>query len=1059
MSQTVLLQTKFLVPRMGETHLARPALVEQICDSRRVPCTLLIAPAGYGKTSLLTELADVYSGSLAWLHLDDGDNDPATFMAYLVESVRRQNEKLLPPGIFQTEDNIAPDRMLIVLINQLLANGDQDWLLVLDDYNVIHNPAVHQLMTLLLDNLPPSMRIVIASRITPALPLARWRTQNRLLELRTEHLRFSRDETRIWLEQQAYQLPAPLIDQLVTRTEGWGAGLQLATNLIDPGAKSADVIEHLTGTQPHIFDYLMEEVFTRQPAEIQSFLLRSAVFDGLTPDTAQVVLDIKNADEILDRLERDGLFVSRLHNQNRWYRYHELFRDFLLNRLQARYPDHYARIRTSAGDYFARQGQSEVAVHHFLGAGKLIRAEDMLAQFADDYLRQGRFDEVQQHLNAFPVTFRAESAKLSLIQARLSRQRGQFGMATAQLNQIVERDEITSISCRAYVELSTIRQSQGKYGEAVDMATKAVELGGHMAVCDHVPALMQLANCAGFVNGMDHGYKIAQQAYDLMMAHTDAFSAYDRARLLHMLGQICWWRGDVQQAVAYCRRAITLLDDTQTQLKARLLVMLSIPTLYQKDHATALDLAEQAIAICQELQLKEVLPAAYAALGNTLTRLGELEQAESYLRRSMEQALSMGGARHAEVMAAGYLAQNLTLQGRVNEAQTVAKHALDYYGDRITGYDVYVCKSVLADLLLDTDQLQEAKAIFSTLIDIGETTQYRIPLAMAYFGMAYVLLREHQADEAVEFAQKSLALVEPAMMHQLYLDQRERALVVCEHLAQHLPDNRFVQQVYDALGGKRQVISVQPAAVESTAPVTVHTFGGLRVYRGGVEIESRAFASAKARDLLAYFITMRTRSTRIDRAVFDLWPDDSGSISAFHTALYRVRVALRVDDEKDKFILSELGEYRLDSTKFDLDVVRFDALLHDVQIAANAQAISLYERALALYQGDYLDNGDYAWMIAERERLQQTYLRAIDGYCTLLAGDDRLNTVADWQARALDIDPYNEALHVRYMRTLHRLGNPQKVIEHYRQLESLLHDAFNAPPMKETQDAFHALVS
>lgn len=1056
MGDSILLQTKFLIPHRSPTHLSRELLVSQICAKESKQRVMLIAPAGYGKTSLLTEVAGQYSYPLTWIQLDEGDNDPATFMAYLIEGLRRQLNNLtisLPSG-----DSIAPERLLVILLNQLLEQSDPAWMLILDDYHVIRNPVVHELLTTLLENLPPRMCMVIASRITPVLPLARWRARNQLLELRAGDLRFSTEETQIWLNQQSRELPDKVIARLVEKTEGWGAGLQLATALLNESDNQDAVVAQLTGTQPYIFDYLMEEVFGQQADDIQSFLLRSSVFTELNPETCATVLKIPSAHEILIKLEKNSLFISRLNTQKRWYRYHQLFRDFLLSKFKLQSPDDYTATQTTAGEYFAQSRQSETAIQHFIAADDETRAARMLCDFADNYLMQGRVDEIQTYLNSFSTGTRQAIPRLMLLQGRILRHNGQFGAAIERFESAIVSTDDASIVCHAYIELSAIRHSQGQYQQAYDMAEKAIQQVEGESAVDYVSALMQMAGCAGFIKGMEAGRELAEQAYDLMQTQPEHFTGYDRARLLQMLGQICWWHGDARMAIDYCRRALFLLDDAETPLRARLLITLSTPTLYQKDYDTALQLAEQAISICQELQLKETLPAAYAALGNVLTRIGELEQAESALHTAINQADAIGGARYSRVMAAGYLAQNLALQGRIIEARQLAEQALVPYENQPVVYDVYVCRSVLADLLLDAQKLDQAKQIYSGLISIGETTGYRIPLAMAYFGLAYILMQEEKREQAMQYSQQSLKLLEPAMMHQLYLDQQERALVICEALVQHMPENNFVQQVYQMLSGT--VPQPQLPAITITRPdrIEIKTLGGFNVLRDGQDVEAKAFASAKARDLLAYFVTLRSRSVNLDRAIDAIWSDGTGSTSGFHTALYRVRAALRRKGEKEKFILSEVGEYRLDSAKFDIDIDHFDSLLKRARNAEGEQSADFYERALALYQGDYLDNLYYEWVIIERERLQRDYLTAINQYSNLLLKDAQFHHAADWLRKALELEPYDEHLHIVYMQTLYQMGQQQNIIAHYQTLIAILDEAFDAEPMPETQSAYRKLL-
>lgn len=1063
MNHSILLQTKFLVPKLSNSHLQRPQLVERICQTEEAQRVLLITPAGYGKTTLLTEVASHYKNPLIWIQLDQGDNDPATFMAYLIAGLHHQLPQAIHINDFGTNNKIVPERLLIILLNHLLEQPELQWMLILDDYHVIHNPAVHQLVTTLFDHLPPAMRVVIASRITPVLPLSRWRARKQLLELRAAQLRFSSAETREWLQQYHHHLPETLIQRLITKTEGWSAGLHLATVLISEQAErdTEALIEQISGTQPYIFDYLMDEVFARQPEAIQSFLLRSSVFSELNPKICATVLKIDNSHEILRRLEKDNLFITGLDNHQQWYRYHQLFRDFLLSKFKIQQTQEYRIIETAVGHFFAEQGDAEKAIAHFLAVEDAEQAAEMLCIFAEDYLAQGRFAEFQGYFNSIDTDLRRNYPKLLLIQGRVLRYSGQLGIALARLQEVVNltRQEKPHIACQALTQLAAIAHSQGHYDNAYQYAQKAVVIGENLDETLHVPALMQMARCAGFVLGMDECRQIAELAFEIMNRSPQHFTDYEQARLLQKLGQICWWHGDGQMAIRYCHQALSLLDDHDSPLKARILVTQSIPILYQQDYDSALQSAEQALSICQDLQVQETLPAAYAALGNVLTRIGELERAESALRQAIQVAQAMGGARYTEVMAAGYLAQNLALQGRMEEARKSAERALAPYHHQPDVYEVYVCRSVLADLLLDANQFQQAKSIFRILIELGEKQQYRIPLAMAYFGLAYILMRENQGEQALQYSQQSLALLEPTMMPQLYLDQQQRALVVYDTLHKFMPDNDFVEQVYTMLISQNPQATTLLIEPEQASIIKIKTLGTFRVFRNGQEIEAKAFASAKARDLLAYFLTFRHKSIPIDRAMEALWLDGSGSHSAFHTALYRMRGALRHTGETEKYILSEMGEYRLDSVRFSVDVDQFNSLLKQTRSATPDNASTFYEAALHLYEGEYLDSLYYDWLTLERERLQRNYISAAREYVSLKETLGLFDEGIYWLQKAIDYDPYQEALHVDMMRLLHRTGDRQKLIKHYQQLKTLLQDAFDSDPMPETQAVYKSLIN
>jgi LuxR family maltose regulon positive regulatory protein len=264
MRQPIVLHTKFLIPQFPPGHVARPHLVSLLSGYLEQRLIVLTAPAGYGKTTLAAETITALRYPTLWYQLDADDNDPATYLSYLVEGLCRTlpaiGEKL--QQLLVHSGPHPADRALVILLNELLEHPAQNWVLVLDDYHVIHNPVVHALTATLFENQPPGMKFIIATRSQPPLPLARWRVRGRLTEIRSQHLRFSAQEVQEWTVRGNLLLAAPLIEKLVERTEGWGAGLQLAlTLLMEEPSDPQNLIERLSGSHPYVFNYLIEEIF------------------------------------------------------------------------------------------------------------------------------------------------------------------------------------------------------------------------------------------------------------------------------------------------------------------------------------------------------------------------------------------------------------------------------------------------------------------------------------------------------------------------------------------------------------------------------------------------------------------------------------------------------------------------------------------------------------------------------------------------------------------------------------------------------------------------------
>ena len=274
-----ILATKLYIPPLQPNIVRRPRLIERLNEDLHRKLTLISAPAGFGKTTLVSEWLAGCGTLVAWLSLDEGDNDPAYFLAYLVAALQTISKNIGDGvlGVLQSPEPPPVESILTALLNEITAIPD-DFILVLDDYHVIDAKPVNQALTFLLEHLPPQMRLVIATREDPQLPLARLRARGQLTELRAADLRFTPTEAADFLNQvMGLNLAAEDIAALETRTEGWIAGLQLAAISMRGHQDAASFIKSFTGSHHFVLDYLVEEVLQRQSESIQTFLLRTSI--------------------------------------------------------------------------------------------------------------------------------------------------------------------------------------------------------------------------------------------------------------------------------------------------------------------------------------------------------------------------------------------------------------------------------------------------------------------------------------------------------------------------------------------------------------------------------------------------------------------------------------------------------------------------------------------------------------------------------------------------------------------------------------------------------------
>ena len=375
-----LLETKLYIPGRHPGLLSRPRLVERLNQGAQRKLTLVSAPAGSGKSTLVAEWVAASRRAAAWISLDPGDNNPALFWTYVVTALRTARPDVGESALSWLSSARPPatEWILTSLINEITAN-DQHVALILDDYHVIDAEPIHRAVAFLLEHLPPRMHLVIATRSDPPLPLARLRGRRELTELRASDLRFTPEEAAAFLnEAMGLGLSAADVAVLEARTEGWIVSLQLAALSMQGREDLPGFIRAFSGDHLYIVDYLVDEVLHRQPDRVRSFLLQTAVLDRLSAPLCDALTGREDGRGMLQALERDNLFVVPLDDKRHWFRYHHLFADVLRARALAEQPHQVPVLHQQASAWFERHGLPSDAVRHALAAEDFGRAADLL---------------------------------------------------------------------------------------------------------------------------------------------------------------------------------------------------------------------------------------------------------------------------------------------------------------------------------------------------------------------------------------------------------------------------------------------------------------------------------------------------------------------------------------------------------------------------------------------------------------------------------------------------------------------------------------------------------
>jgi len=369
--------------------------------------------------------------------LDAADNDPARLWRYFIAAADRLRPGAGDAALRLLRSPQAPpiEAVLTTLLNEL-ADLDAEAALVLDDYHLIDSREIHEALTFLIEHLPPHFHLVIATRADPPLPLARLRARGELTELRAADLRFTPEEAAAFLDQMMrLKLLAEEIAELEKRTEGWIAGLQMGALAMRDRADVPGFIAAFTGSNRYVLDYLVEEVLNQQPEGDRSFLLESSVLSRICGPLCDAVTGRADGQATLERLEHANLFVVPLDNERRWYRYHHLFADVLLQRLREAGVDRPSELHRRASAWFEGQDLVQEAIEHALAAADWQRATRLLIQFSPSFTFRGQFHTVLSWLNALPGDFVRGNPTLSVYYAGAFMYTYQFEAAEIRLQE------------------------------------------------------------------------------------------------------------------------------------------------------------------------------------------------------------------------------------------------------------------------------------------------------------------------------------------------------------------------------------------------------------------------------------------------------------------------------------------------------------------------------------------------------------------------------------------------------------------------------------------------
>lgn len=634
-----LLTTKLFIPPLRPELVPRPRLIARLNAGLRQnggfgsKLTLISAPAGFGKTTLVGEWVQAVGGStpsvaIAWLTLDENDTDLARFLMYLQTAMGRAAKQGSAFGagvtaMLQSPQPPPVEEMLTALINDLADLADP-LIIVLDDYHLIDSASVDAALIFLLDHLPPGAHLVIATRVDPLLPLARLRARGQLNELRAADLRFNVAEAAEFLLQRAgLNLSPEDVAVLEARTEGWIAGLQLAAISLQGHKDMASQISSFSGSHRFIMDYLIEEVLEQQSEQVQTFLLQTAVISRLTGSLCDALTGLEDGQATLEKLSNANLFLLPMDEERRWYRYHHLFADLLRRRLRQSHPEQAADLYHKASMWYEQHGSADEAIDYALRAGDFDRAAVLVENVAEQVWETGAGTKLQRWLEALPLELVRSKPHLGIYHVWYLLAQGNLDDADQVLQ---AADQALAASSGESIGSASPAQDHPEGLDRLVWRGRLATTKAFMAFYrGDIPGIIQHASKAledlpqGDINWRSTATHILGDAYDFQGNMTAAYTA----RL---------------EAVAASKKTGNMIQILIANLK------LAIILRHQGRLQRVLEICQQQLQFAKENSMGRSALAGWllAILGETLAEVDDVDQARHHAEQGVE-LLERGG--------------------------------------------------------------------------------------------------------------------------------------------------------------------------------------------------------------------------------------------------------------------------------------------------------------------------------------------------------------------------------------------------------------------------------
>ena len=1055
-----LIQTKIRAPRRPRALLRRDRLIDFIHEHIEYKLILLSAAAGYGKTSLLIDYVHDTDLPVCWLSLDAHDAHPPTLIEYLLASIRqrfphfgRSIEEMLRSSTAPPED-VEP--YVRLFIHEIEEHIQQYFVIVLDDYHeVIESEAVNAFVDGLLRYLPEHGHIILASRGIPRrLMLTRLAARQEVVGLGMEHLRFTGEEIYELVESLGrVHLTREQAELLAERAEGWITGILLAAQAHWTGATS-DILE-LSGAREPVFQYLAEQVLDRQPKPIQQFLLGSAILPEMSPPLCDALLGINNSAQLLRELAEENLFTFPLDAEQTWYQYHQLFREFLVARLEQEAPVRYRQLCLRQAELMVHQGHWPEAIRGYLSARAHAQAADAIEIVAQEAFDTGNRQALLEWISALPDAILTQHPRLLLFRGRIHSDMGDLPQAIAILARayraFTEQGDTVG-AARALVQRATVERFRGRLEEAARISRAVLEMVGDRDPLAAVQAHRNIGICHHLRGEFARGNEEMLAALEIAQADGDDVRAGYITSDLGVgelsQGNLANAQRVFHQSLLYWRR-VGNLNELAIALQG-----LGVIHHYQGQYAEAESRLEESLAKARAAADVRVQAYTVTDQGDLYRDTGRYDQAVETYREALELA-SASQTTHLMLYILAALSVTHTHRGDLAQARQIAAEALDQLAGGQMIYEEGLCRLALGLAALAQAALDKAESQLHRARELLERAAVKRDLARAALYLAMAAHARGDGRQVARWLQDVAELSKELGTHQFIVAEGPMVLPLLDHIEERgiggLDTLRLRAEIEELFPSARTIPRLEMVA--TTVPLEFLGLDGGQVRKNGQPITD--WEAAQARNLAFLFVSHPEGLTR-DRIIEMLWPDVNRAKghSRFHSTLYRLREALFKE-----VVLHSNGIYRLNpECSYRYDVAEFERLAKLAHEDGDAAHIARVQ-AIELYHSPFLETCDQSWCDEIRGSLQTQMLQLLIDEADYCLEIHALYEAEIYYRRALTLDSFDERAHRGIMQCRALRDDRAGAIRQFNECARILAEELDVEPSPETYALYERIRS